>query len=154
MSARRWLRRAPLLALATGLMFCMTRRAVTQPKLRLQVVDAAGRPVAMADVALHWWSYPYGRLRRTTHFTTDARGLLALDEQLERETVLPFCMHGVPEHHHTVCAGAKGRGWLSYQLPSGYVDLTIRLTGGAYSGECQDFERTGRGSDPPNSRQP
>ena len=57
------------------------------------------------------------------------------------EKVMPLCMHGVPEHHYTVCAGAAGHGWRSQALEARDAGaITIQLDDGDYAGECQDFE--------------
>jgi hypothetical protein len=140
----RWLRRLPVLAavLAVGFVCCtQTRRTVTQPHLVVNVRDAAGHPVPSAQVLLYYWSYPYAQVNRVTRLTTDAQGRLVLEERTENETVMPFCMHGVPEHHHTVCAAGR-TGWSQAQV-EGQSELTLTLAGGTYAGECENPRKLG-----------
>ena len=120
------------------------RRVVTTPAVTVTVVDAEGAPVAGAHVVVHHWSYPYGRLEQSYPFEADERGVVEVEGGEKGEKVMPFCMHGVPEHHYTVCAGAAGHGWRSVAIddPRHAGAITIELEGSEYADECDDFDRS------------
>lgn len=135
-------RRGWIVALGLGLAACIPRTIVTQPALRVTVVDSAGAPVPGAEVVVHWWSAPYGRLEQSFPFVADAAGTVAAPKRTRRETVAPLCMHGVPAHHYRLCAGAAGSGFTETEIdPVSGGSLTITLPGGTYAGECRSWQR-------------
>lgn len=132
-----------LIALCAPLAMCTSHRTVvTRPGLTVAVVDAAGAPIPGAAVVLHWWSYPYGRLQQSFPYTADAAGRVAMPPASRDEEIAPLCMHGVPEHHHTLCVGAPGHGWTELVLERDAPPArTVALPGGAYAGECATWSR-------------
>lgn len=140
---KRYRDRVAIIALCAPFAFCVKHRTVvTRPGLSVTVVDAAGAPVAGADVFVHWWSYPHARLEETHRFTTDATGAVVTTEATRSERIAPFCMHGVPEHHYTLCAGSPDRGWTAVEIePGAAAPLTVTLPGGEYADECNDHHK-------------
>ena len=144
---RWWLVRATVVLLCAPFAYCATRRTVVaRPAVTIVVVDERGAPVAGAEVVVHWWSYPHRRLHESFAMATGPDGQVTPNADERRETIHPFCMHGVPQHEHTICAGAPGKGWASAQLPDGAQTLTLTLRGGAYAGECASFDRASFGA--------
>jgi hypothetical protein len=139
---RRWPARIAIVATCVPLVWCVqSRRLVTLPAAEITVVDAAGQPLAGAAVRIHWWSYPHARLEQTHRFTAGADGRVVTTEQARRESVAPLCMHGVPEHHYTVCAGAPDHGWRAVEIDATpTAPVRLQLTGGAYADECDDHD--------------
>jgi hypothetical protein len=134
--------RAAIILLCAPFAYCVQHRAVvTLPGLQVTVVDASGAPVTGAEVIVHWWSYPHARLEETHRFTTDASGAVVTTEASRSERIAPFCMHGVPEHHYTLCAGSPGQGWSALEVEPKQGPVTVTLPGGDYAGECADHDR-------------
>jgi hypothetical protein len=130
-------------AMCLPFVWCVqSRRVVTLPQLDVTVVAADGTPVPGATVFVHWWSYPHARLEQTHRLTADAQGRVTTAEATRSESVMPLCMHGVPEHHYTLCAGVAGKGWRAMPLEAKpTAPIRLQLTGDAYDGECEDHDR-------------
>lgn len=133
---RRWLVRGAIAIalIPLGYVVC-TQRVVERPAVSIEVVDAAGRSVADAQVVLHWWSHPHHRHHASHVLRTDAAGRASTTELSHLEMVWPLCMHGVPAHRHTVCVSAPGHGTTVQHL-DGERALTIRLPTGEPAEDC------------------
>lgn len=141
--------------LGAGLLGHCHRTVVTQPGLVVTVTDEQGVPVPGARVMLVHWSYPHARIDHHVAGVADAAGRFRTDEVRQDERIAPLCMHGVPEHHYTVCAGVPGRGVavLAWK-PGEPAALELRLAG-QYAEECATPEaatRAGRGFGPAPNR--
>ncbi|MBP6628737.1 MAG: carboxypeptidase regulatory-like domain-containing protein [Kofleriaceae bacterium] len=139
----RWLVRAGVV-LGAGLLGHCHRTVVTRPGLVVTVTDAQGAPVPGAHVMLVHWSYPYARIDHHFGGVADDTGRFRADEVREDERIAPLCMHGVPEHHYTVCAGVPGRGLAVVPWKPGEpATIALRLSG-EYADECASPEAATR----------
>ncbi len=142
-----------MVAACAPFVHCVTRRTVvTRPAVTVTVVDASGAPVADASVTIYWWSYPHRVLHERYDATTGPEGQTAFTRATKRETVTPMCMHGVPQHAHTVCVTAAGKGEGELELARGADAVTVTLAAGPASGCARlaaDHARAG--STPPRA---
>ncbi len=137
---RRWLDRLLLLAVCVPFVHCIWRRTVvTRPAVTVLVIDAAGAPVSGAKVVVYWWSYPHHQLHEHYVATAGPDGQAAFTGASKRETIAPLCIHGVPQHEHTVCASAAGKGHGGAELERSGQTVTIRLAEGGATGDCARF---------------
>jgi hypothetical protein len=121
---------------------CIWRRTVTtRPAVEVRVVDAAGAPVGGAEVVVWWWSYPHSVVHDRFVVTAGADGRAVFEGANKRETIAPLCMHGVPQHEHTVCVDVPGRGHGTVQLERSGETVTVTLAPGPADGRCAEFAR-------------
>lgn len=138
-AVKRWLLRVAIVVVCAPFMFCVWRRSVvTEPALTARVVDAAGAPVPGAEVVVYWWSYPHHQLRGRFAQVADADGRVAFAGASRGETILPLCMHGVPQHEHTVCVTVPGKGQAGLALERSGQSVTLTLGPAPYT-DCDRF---------------
>ncbi|MBE7451519.1 MAG: hypothetical protein HS111_22270 [Kofleriaceae bacterium] len=141
---RPWRHRLLVLALCLPFVQCLWRRTVTtRPAATVTVVDADGRPVGGAEVVVYWWSYPHRRLHERFVERTGADGRAAFAGARRRETIAPLCMHGVPQHQHTVCVDVPGRGVGTAALERDGDEVVVTLAPDERGKlvECKDLAR-------------
>jgi hypothetical protein len=111
---------AAALALAACCPFPWKRTALIRPGGTVRVLDAeSGEPIEGARVVLRRCRVgppPHVETHRW-EADTDGKGEASFEIELEKETVFPLMMHGVPQWGFEVCVTAKdhaGRaeGWL------------------------------------------
>ncbi|HUQ04547.1 MAG TPA: hypothetical protein VM261_18730 [Kofleriaceae bacterium] len=146
MNRRFWINRLLVLSLCLPFVQCIWRRTVTtQPAVTVKVVDAAGAPVAGAEVVVWWWSYPHSVVHERYAASSGADGSAVFAGASKGETIAPLCMHGVPQHEHTVCVDVAGKGRGVVELEKSGETVTITLqpadAGGAppANGRCEEF---------------
>jgi hypothetical protein len=105
------------------------RERIDQPALELLVTDDKGAPIAGAEVAVYLWSHPHSRLDKEISETTPADGKVSLAQRSQTETVYPLCMHGVAEHHISVCVSHPGHTSVVFELddPAAATSVTVPL---------------------------
>lgn len=91
------------------------RDFVRQPDVDVVVVGEDG-PIEGARVTHTWWSHPHSQVHAEDISVTGADGRIRTELETEGETILPLCMHGVPEHHHTVCVEADGYRPVAFEM--------------------------------------
>ena len=134
--------RITVLVLCLPFVQCVWRRTiVTRPAVTVAVVDAGGAPVAGAEVVVWWWSYPYSMVHERYVATSGADGRAVFEGASKGETIAPLCMHGVPQHEHTVCVDVPGKGHGAAELEKSGETVTIKLAPGPADGHCADFAR-------------
>lgn len=129
-----------MLLLCLPFVQCVWRRTiVTRPAVTVNVVDANGAPVAGAEVVVWWWSYPYRQVHERYVATSGADGRAVFASASKGETIAPLCMHGVPQHEHTVCVDVPGKGHGEVELEKSGQTVTIELAPGPADGPCASF---------------
>jgi len=120
---------------------CLSKSVVTQPQMTVDVVDDHGKPLESAEVRYYRWSNPHHRLDGEADLATDPSGQAAFARTETTEKVFPLCMHGVPEHHISVCVKKKGHRTVVFELesPSSATAVSVALHPGE-TVEC-DFEK-------------
>jgi hypothetical protein len=147
----RCLYRVLVVAVCLPFVHCIWRRTVvTRPEVTVAVVDAAGAPVAGAPVIVYWWSYPHRVLHDRYVATTGPDGRATFAGASKRETIAPLCMHGVPQHEHTVCVAVPGKGHGEVELERSGQTVTVTLASGP-AGRCAELaaDHAGAGMAPP-----
>jgi hypothetical protein len=136
-------------ALCLPFVQCIWRRTVTtRPAVEVRVVDAAGAPVDGAEVVVWWWSYPHSVVHDRFVVTAGADGRAVFEGASKRETIAPLCMHGVPQHVHTVCVDVPGRGHGTVQLERSGETVTVTLAPGPADGRCAELENERKAAQP------
>jgi hypothetical protein len=109
----------------------LPREVVRAPELEVRVV-AGGKPIENAEVRTFHWSNPHHHLDDERSAATDAAGKAAFTKQVDTEVVLPLCMHGVPEHHVTVCVAKPGHATVLFELddPGAATTVDVELRSG------------------------
>jgi hypothetical protein len=107
---------------------CFPSGYVTHPELEVAVVDAAGAPIADAEVVAYSWSDPHSRLDHERAQATDAKGMVRTDRESRDEWLAPFCIHGVPAHYLTVCVGKAGYTPVYFGIADGDRPTTVTVT--------------------------
>jgi hypothetical protein len=145
---RPWRFRLLVFALCLPFVQCVWRRTVTtQPAVMVKVVDATGAPVAGAEVVVWWWSYPHTVVHERYAATAGPDGTVAFAGASKGETIAPLCMHGVPQHEHTVCVdvAGKGRGVVELERSGQTVTVTLQpaadAAGGGGGWRCDEFAK-------------
>jgi hypothetical protein len=132
-------------ALCLPFVQCVWRRTiVTRPAVTVKVLDAAGTPVPGAQVFVYWWSYPHRQMHDKFVETSGSDGVAVFRGASKGETIAPLCMHGVPQHEHTVCVDVPGKGYGSKELERSGESITIQLVADPGSGCAPLIERTAR----------
>lgn len=103
------------------------RTFVRQPDVDVVVTGPEG-PIEGARVTHTWWSHPHSQVRDEATTITGAGGRLRLQLETEEETIMPLCMHGVPEHHHTVCVEAEGYRPVAFEMHAAETPVRGELT--------------------------
>lgn len=133
---------------------CVWRRTVTtRPAVEVTVVDATGAPVAGAEVVVWWWSYPHTMVHEKYVATAGPDGKAVFTRQSKGETIAPLCMHGVPQHEHTVCVDVPGKGHGEIELERSGEQVTVRLEPGPANGRCVTLENKKRVEDAEATRE-
>lgn len=142
MSSSRSVRAAgtALLLASAGIPACVgcEREVLARPGVSLIVTDADGTPLPGAEVRHTWWSEPHAVVEAEAAHPVDGEGRLELPATRQTVEVYPLCMHGVPEHHHTLCVGAPGHRPVALRVALGVEQVrgTVTLEPGA--GDCGD----------------
>ncbi|MBZ0234011.1 MAG: hypothetical protein K8M05_16905 [Deltaproteobacteria bacterium] len=153
MRRQAFLFRASVIALCLPFVQCVWRRTVTtRPAVTVVVVDAAGAPVAGAEVVIVWWSYPHRRVHDRYVVTSGADGRAVFAGASRRETIAPLCMHGVPQHEHSVCVDVPGKGHGEVELERSGEVVTIALEPGPADGRCAELARERAGAPAPGAQ--
>ncbi len=118
---RRWGAAVALLVAGSGLvslLFCggvfyvmfigIEREVVAMPAFVIDVVDEDGQPVPGARVVIEHYTEPHHvREERLEHLAGD-EGRVETERVMTTERAYPLCIHGILEHHQTVCVDHPG----------------------------------------------
>lgn len=96
-------------------LFACRRDFVRRPDVDVVATGPEG-PVEGARVTHTWWSHPHSQVHDEAMSVTGADGRIRLELEIEEETIMPLCMHGVPGHHHTVCVEADGYRPVAFEM--------------------------------------
>jgi len=117
---------------------CFPSSYASHPELELTVVDGTGKAIAGAEVVSYSWSNPHHRLDHEEAHATDALGKVSTKGRSQSEWIAPFCLHGVAEHHMTICVSKPGFRSAQVELVDGTTPTTllVKLTPDPAAAPC------------------